>query len=61
MPAFDATQLLNSPLLPELRKDPFDHILIAQATAEGISLLTTDPLWRNVRYLYGQPEAAWVT
>jgi PIN domain nuclease of toxin-antitoxin system len=28
--------------LPALHKDPFDRILIAQATVEGIILLTTD-------------------
>ena len=30
-------------LLPPLHKDPFDRILIAQATVEGITLLTVDP------------------
>jgi PIN domain nuclease of toxin-antitoxin system len=30
--------------LPLLHKDPFDRILIAQATVEGIILLTADPL-----------------
>jgi PIN domain nuclease of toxin-antitoxin system len=30
--------------LPPLHKDPFDRILIAQATVEGITLLTADPL-----------------
>lgn len=30
--------------LPLLHKDPFDRILIAQAMAEGIILLTMDPL-----------------
>jgi PIN domain nuclease of toxin-antitoxin system len=30
--------------LPQIHKDPFDRILIAQATIEGILLLTTDPL-----------------
>jgi PIN domain nuclease of toxin-antitoxin system len=30
--------------LPALHKDPFDRILIAQATAEGITLLTSDPV-----------------
>jgi PIN domain nuclease of toxin-antitoxin system len=29
--------------LPAIHKDPFDRILIAQATVEGITLLTTDP------------------
>ena len=28
--------------LPPLHKDPFDRILIAQATVEGITLLTAD-------------------
>ena len=30
--------------LPPIHKDPFDRILVAQATAEGITLLTTDVL-----------------
>ncbi|MBP2160617.1 MULTISPECIES: type II toxin-antitoxin system VapC family toxin [Asticcacaulis] len=30
--------------LPPLHKDPFDRLLIAQATVEGILLLTGDPL-----------------
>ncbi|MEO6910853.1 MAG: type II toxin-antitoxin system VapC family toxin [Edaphobacter sp.] len=30
--------------LPPIHKDPFDRILVAQATAEGILLLTVDPL-----------------
>ena len=30
--------------LPPLHKDPFDRIIIAQATVEGITLLTTDAL-----------------
>jgi PIN domain nuclease of toxin-antitoxin system len=30
--------------LPPLHKDPFDRLLIAQATVEGITLLTTDEL-----------------
>ncbi len=30
--------------LPLIHKDPFDRILIAQATVEGITLLTADPL-----------------
>ncbi len=28
--------------LPPIHRDPFDRILIAQATAEGLSLVTTD-------------------
>jgi PIN domain nuclease of toxin-antitoxin system len=30
--------------LPPLHKDPFDRILIAQASAEGATLLTVDPI-----------------
>jgi PIN domain nuclease of toxin-antitoxin system len=29
-------------LLPQIHKDPFDRLLIAQATVEGITLLTND-------------------
>ena len=28
--------------LPKIHKDPFDRILVAQAIAEGITLLTVD-------------------
>jgi len=31
-------------LLPPIHRDPFDRILIAQATIEGITLLTGDPV-----------------
>ncbi len=37
--------------LPPLHKDPFDRMLIAQATAEGITLLTADKLLAS----YGAP------
>jgi len=30
--------------LPQIHKDPFDRILIAQAQVEGITLLTADPV-----------------
>lgn len=30
--------------LPPLHKDPFDRILITQATVEGVTLLTGDPV-----------------
>ena len=30
--------------LPPIHKDPFDRILIAQATVEGITFLTADPI-----------------
>jgi PIN domain nuclease of toxin-antitoxin system len=30
--------------LPPIHKDPFDRMLVAQATVEGITLLTADPV-----------------
>ena len=33
--------------LPQLHKDPFDRMLLAQAKAEGISLLTSDSIFRE--------------
>jgi len=30
--------------LPPIHKDPFDRILVAQASVEGITLLTSDEL-----------------
>jgi len=30
--------------LPPIHKDPFDRLLVAQATVEGISLITADPV-----------------
>ena len=30
--------------LPPIHRDPFDRMLVAQATVEGITLLTADPL-----------------
>jgi PIN domain nuclease of toxin-antitoxin system len=35
---------LATDALPSIHKDPFDRMLIAQATVEGITLLTADPL-----------------
>ena len=29
--------------LPSIHKDPFDRLLVAQATVEGIALITSDP------------------
>jgi len=29
--------------LPQLHEDPFDRILVAQAKAEGLTLVTPDP------------------
>ncbi len=33
--------------LPAHHRDPFDRLLIAQANAEGILLLTADPIFRQ--------------
>jgi PIN domain nuclease of toxin-antitoxin system len=30
--------------LPSIHKDPFDRLLVAQATIEGFTLLTSDPI-----------------
>lgn len=30
--------------LPAIHKDPFDRLLVAQATVEGVTLLTLDPI-----------------
>jgi PIN domain nuclease of toxin-antitoxin system len=35
--------------LPPIHKDPFDRILVAQATVEGIALLTGDPVVARYR------------
>lgn len=40
--AIDGEHVLLVETLPLLHKDPFDRLLIAQATAEGITLLTAD-------------------
>lgn len=33
--------------LPPIHKDPFDRVLVAQAQAEGLTLLTTDSIVAN--------------
>jgi PIN domain nuclease of toxin-antitoxin system len=33
--------------LPAIHKDPFDRMLVAQATVEGLTLLTSDPTVAN--------------
>jgi PIN domain nuclease of toxin-antitoxin system len=35
--------------LPDLHRDPFDRMLVAQALEEGLVLLTRDPLVRQYR------------
>jgi PIN domain nuclease of toxin-antitoxin system len=33
--------------LPAIHKDPFDRMLVAQATVEGLTLVTSDPAIAN--------------
>jgi PIN domain nuclease of toxin-antitoxin system len=33
--------------LPKHHRDPFDRMLVAQATAEGLTVVTTDPMFRR--------------
>jgi PIN domain nuclease of toxin-antitoxin system len=33
--------------LPSIHRDPFDRMLVAQATAEGLTLVTSDPAVAN--------------
>lgn len=40
--ALDEEAVLQLPLLPEHHKDPFDRMLICQAIAHGLTLLTPD-------------------
>ena len=42
--ALDERAVLTLEKLPELHKDPFDRMLICQAIAEGMMLVTPDPL-----------------
>ncbi len=40
--AINSTHTLAVEVLPNIHKDPFDRMLIAQAIAEGITLMTAD-------------------
>ncbi len=40
--------------LPPLHRDPFDRLLVAQALAEGLPIITADPLIRQY-----ESEAIW--
>lgn len=42
--AITAAHALAIEALPLLHKDPFDRMLVAQATVEGILLVTSDPV-----------------
>jgi PIN domain nuclease of toxin-antitoxin system len=41
------SHVLSLETLPPRHKDPFDRLLIAQANAENISLLTVDPVFQQ--------------
>ena len=47
--AFDEDSSLQGLRLPELHGDPFDRMLIAQAIALGLAIVTPDPLIHNIR------------
>ena len=40
----DEESALHVIRLPDIHKDPFDRILVAQAQVEGITLVTADPM-----------------
>jgi PIN domain nuclease of toxin-antitoxin system len=42
--AITSEHVMTFDILPQIHKDPFDRILVAQALAEGIVLLTSDPV-----------------
>ena len=42
--AFDEESALQSLRLPALHRDPFDRMLISQAIAGGLAIVTPDPL-----------------
>jgi PIN domain nuclease of toxin-antitoxin system len=37
--------VVNVHSLPQIHRDPFDRLLISQANAEGLALLTADPIF----------------
>ena len=43
----DASNMVDSVLLPDFHKDPFDRILIVQAIKNGAILVTKDEIIRN--------------
>jgi PIN domain nuclease of toxin-antitoxin system len=45
--AFDERDALTVELLPAVHRDPFDRMLVAQAIARGIPILTPDPMFRH--------------
>lgn len=40
--AIDSAHVLRVPTLPSIHADPFDRILVAQAMAEGLVLVSND-------------------
>ena len=45
--SLDEAAALHLPLLPPLHRDPFDRVLACQAIADGLVILTPDPLIRQ--------------
>jgi PIN domain nuclease of toxin-antitoxin system len=43
----DEDAVYQLPKLPQLHRDPFDRILVCQAVAHGLAILTPDPLIRQ--------------
>ena len=41
---FDEESAFHSLRLPQLHRDPFDRMLISQAIAQGLAIVTPDPL-----------------
>lgn len=41
------THATRAAALPQLHRDPFDRLLVAQAQEEGLVILTRDPLVRQ--------------
>lgn len=42
--AISSEHTLGVGILPNLHKDPFDRLLVAQAIVEGVTLVTCDPI-----------------
>jgi PIN domain nuclease of toxin-antitoxin system len=42
VPAIRTSHIISLAKLPDLHKDPFDRILVAQALAEGLTLASKD-------------------
>lgn len=45
--ALSEAATLQLPKLPDLHRDPFDRMLVCQAIAHGMTLVTSDPILRR--------------